>query len=127
LLRIDVKFEDEDKAMMLLTSPPASYEHLVTTLLYEKETLEVEEVSNALLDHYQRKRKNLAESSGDGLVVKGYQDHGRKRDRNDKSTRGRSKSKSKTVKCYKCKKKGISSGIVQNGRRRRKSPPNPST
>ncbi len=25
------------------------------------------------------------------------------------------------------RKKGISSGIVQNGRRRRKSPPNPST
>jgi hypothetical protein len=106
LLRIDVKFEDEDKAMMLLTSLPASYEHLVTTLLYGKETLEVEEVSNALLDHYQRKQKNSAESSGDGLVVKGYQDRGRKKDRNDKSARGRSKFKSKTVKCYKCQKKG---------------------
>jgi hypothetical protein len=106
MLRIDVKFEDEDKAMMLLTSLPASYEHLVTTLLYGKKTLEVEEVSNALLDHYQQKQKNSAESSGDGLVVKGYQDRGRKKDRNDKSARGRSKSKSKTVKCYKCQKKG---------------------
>uniref|UniRef100_A0A2N9GMG5 Integrase catalytic domain-containing protein n=1 Tax=Fagus sylvatica TaxID=28930 RepID=A0A2N9GMG5_FAGSY len=28
MLRIDIKFEDEDKAMMLLTSFPASYEHL---------------------------------------------------------------------------------------------------
>jgi hypothetical protein len=91
---------------MLLTSLSTSYEHLVTTLLYGKETLEVEEVSNALLDHYQQKQKNLAESSGDGLVVKGYQDCGRKKDRNDKSARGRSKSKSKTVKCYKCQKKG---------------------
>ena len=36
MLRIDIKFEDEDKAMMLLTSFPASYEHLVMTLLYGK-------------------------------------------------------------------------------------------
>uniref|UniRef100_A0A2N9G4M2 CCHC-type domain-containing protein n=1 Tax=Fagus sylvatica TaxID=28930 RepID=A0A2N9G4M2_FAGSY len=77
MLRIDIKFEDEDKAMMLLTSLPASYEHL-----------------------------DSAESSGEGLVVKGYQDRGRKKDKDDKSARGRSKSKSKTVKCFKCQKKG---------------------
>uniref|UniRef100_A0A2N9EER7 CCHC-type domain-containing protein n=1 Tax=Fagus sylvatica TaxID=28930 RepID=A0A2N9EER7_FAGSY len=106
MLRIDIKFEDEDKAMMLLTSLPASYEHLVTTLLYGKETLELEEVSGALLDHYQRKHKDSAESSGEGLVVKGYQDRGRKKDKDDKSARGRSKSKSKAVKCFKCQKKG---------------------
>jgi hypothetical protein len=106
MLRIDIKFEDEDKAMMLLTSLPASYEQLVTTLLYGKETLELEEVSRALLDHYQRKHKDSAESSGEGLIVKGYQDRGRKKDKDDKSARGRSKSKSKTVKCYKCQKNG---------------------
>uniref|UniRef100_A0A2N9J5Y1 CCHC-type domain-containing protein n=1 Tax=Fagus sylvatica TaxID=28930 RepID=A0A2N9J5Y1_FAGSY len=71
MLRIDIKFEDEDKAMMLLTSLPASYEHLVK-----------------------------------GLVVKGYQDRGRKKDKDDKSARGRSKSKNKTIKCFKCQKKG---------------------
>uniref|UniRef100_A0A2N9FGL6 CCHC-type domain-containing protein n=1 Tax=Fagus sylvatica TaxID=28930 RepID=A0A2N9FGL6_FAGSY len=64
------------------------------------------EVSGALLDHYQRKHKDSAESSGEGLVVKGYQDRGRKKDKDDKSARGRSKSKSKTVKCFKCQKKG---------------------
>ena len=106
MLRIDIKFKDEDKAMMLLTFLSAFYEHLVTTLLYDKETLELEEVSGALLDHNQRKHKNSAESSGEGLVVKGYQDHGRKKDKDDKSVRGRSKSKTKTVKCYKCQKKG---------------------
>uniref|UniRef100_A0A2N9G1G5 CCHC-type domain-containing protein n=1 Tax=Fagus sylvatica TaxID=28930 RepID=A0A2N9G1G5_FAGSY len=87
MLRIDIKFEDEDKAMMLLTSLSASYEHLVMTLLYGKETLELEEVSGALLDHYQRKHKDSAESSGKGLVVKGYQDRGRKKDKDDKSGR----------------------------------------
>ena len=32
MLRINIKFDDEDKATMLLTSLPAFYEHLVTTL-----------------------------------------------------------------------------------------------
>jgi hypothetical protein len=36
LLTIDVKFDEEDKALMLLTSLPASYEHLVTTLPWGK-------------------------------------------------------------------------------------------
>ena len=52
LLRIDIKFNDENKAMMLLSSLPASYEHLVMTLFWGKETMEFEEISRALLDHY---------------------------------------------------------------------------
>ena len=55
LLRINVKFDEEDKALMLLTSLPTSYEHLVTTLLWGKETLETEEVTTALLAYNQRK------------------------------------------------------------------------
>uniref|UniRef100_A0A2N9HW24 Integrase catalytic domain-containing protein n=1 Tax=Fagus sylvatica TaxID=28930 RepID=A0A2N9HW24_FAGSY len=50
--------------------------------------------------------KNSSESFGEGLVVKGYQDRGRKKNKDEKSTRRRSKSKSKTLKCYKCQKKG---------------------
>ena len=80
--------------------------YLVITLLYGKETLELEEVSGALLDHYQRKHKDSAESSGEGLVIKGYQDRGRKKDKDDKCARGRSKFKSTTIKCYKCQKNG---------------------
>ena len=66
LLQINIKFDDENKAMILLSSLPASYEHLVTTLLWGKETLEFEEISGALLDHYQRKQ-NSGESFGEGL------------------------------------------------------------
>ena len=41
LKRIDVKFEDEDKALMLLNSLPASstYDNLVTTLIWGKKLL----------------------------------------------------------------------------------------
>ena len=59
------------------------------------------------MDHYQRKQ-NLGESSGEGLMVKGNQERGRKKDRDHSSSRGHSRpiSKSKIVKCYKCQKKG---------------------
>jgi len=69
--------------------------------------LEFEEISGALLDHYQQKQ-NSGESFGEGLMVKDNQEYGRKKDRNHSSARGhsRSKSKSKIVKCYKCQKKG---------------------
>ena len=92
---------------MLLSSLSASYEHLVTTLLWGKETLEFKKISGAQLDHYQQKH-NSSESSGERLMVKGNQDRGRKKDRDHSSARGhsRSKSKSKIVKCYKCQKKG---------------------
>ena len=60
LKRIDVKFKDEDKALMLLNSLPASstYENLVITLMWEKETLELEEITSVLLGFNQRKKAN---------------------------------------------------------------------
>nr|GEW70297.1 zinc finger, CCHC-type [Tanacetum cinerariifolium] len=40
LANIEVKFEDEDLALLLLTCLPASYEHFVDTLLYGREAKE---------------------------------------------------------------------------------------
>lgn len=51
LLNLDEDIKDEDKALILLNSLPDSYNHLVTTLLYGKETIKFEEVSNALMNH----------------------------------------------------------------------------
>ena len=59
--------------------------------------MEFEEVSEVLLDYYQRKQKNSIESSGEGLAVKSYQDRGRKKDKDEKPVRGRSKSKNSEV------------------------------
>jgi hypothetical protein len=47
LKRVDVKFEDEDKALTLLNSLSTSttYENLVTTLTWEKMSLELKDVT----------------------------------------------------------------------------------
>ncbi|KAJ9678582.1 hypothetical protein PVL29_020685 [Vitis rotundifolia] len=71
LKRVDAKFEDEDKALMLLNSPSAStYENLVTTLMWGKETLDLEEITSVLLGFNQRKKANDESSQGEGLVAK---------------------------------------------------------
>ncbi|VFQ71666.1 unnamed protein product [Cuscuta campestris] len=46
---IDVKIEEEDKALLLLASLPSSFDNIVTTLLFEKETLKFDEVVAVLL------------------------------------------------------------------------------
>nr|GEZ18785.1 zinc finger, CCHC-type [Tanacetum cinerariifolium] len=48
LANIEVKFEDEDLALLLLTSLPGSYEHFVDTLLYGREALTLEDVMATL-------------------------------------------------------------------------------
>ena len=44
LKRVDVKFEDKDKALNSLPTS-STYENLVTTLTWGKETLELEDVT----------------------------------------------------------------------------------
>ena len=51
---IGVKIEDEDKALRLLWSLPTSYKHLLPTLIYGKETIDLEEVSSTLLSEERR-------------------------------------------------------------------------
>ena len=46
---IGVKIKEEDKAVILLVSLPPSYEHLRATLMYEKDTLGIDEVLDTLL------------------------------------------------------------------------------
>ncbi|KAI9153179.1 hypothetical protein LWI28_007285 [Acer negundo] len=40
LIRVDVKYEEDDKALLLLRSLPDSFKHFRTTLLFGKETLQ---------------------------------------------------------------------------------------
>jgi len=48
LLAVDVKINEEDKALKLLSSLPQSYDYIITTILYGKETFILEEVTSTL-------------------------------------------------------------------------------
>src|SRR3954464_7854546 len=93
---------------MLLCSLPVSpsYENLVTTLMWGKETLKLEEVTGALLSFHQRKKANEETAQGEGLVAKGNQERGRSKARDGSNNKkSRSKSRKKTDdKCYLCRK-----------------------
>jgi hypothetical protein len=105
-----VKFEDEDKALMLLNSLPTSstYENLVTTLTWGKETLELEDVTRALLAFHQRKKNIDENSQREWLVVKDNYERGRSNNNGDsKGKNSWSKSKRrKDINCFTCEKKG---------------------
>ena len=57
LARIEVKVEDEDRAILMLTSLPKSYKGLVVTLTYGKTSITASEVTTALLSYDQREKK----------------------------------------------------------------------
>ena len=46
LKAIEVKIEDKDKTLRLLWSLSTSYKHLLPTLMYENETIDLEEVTS---------------------------------------------------------------------------------
>ena len=50
-----VNYEDEDKTLLLLALLPMQFDHQVTTLMYEKEAVVLEEVTSALLSHVKMK------------------------------------------------------------------------
>ena len=60
-LVVDVKINEEDKALILLSSLPRLYDHIITTILYGKKTLILEEVTLTLLFNEIRKRPNQEE------------------------------------------------------------------
>nr|GEY17234.1 retrovirus-related Pol polyprotein from transposon TNT 1-94 [Tanacetum cinerariifolium] len=56
LANIDIDIDDEDQALMLLTSLPSSYDNFVETLLYERESLTLEDVLSSLNSRELKKR-----------------------------------------------------------------------
>ena len=80
-----------------------SYDHLVTTLTYEKDIVNFDVITATHLSH-SRRRKNVDEGNqGEGLYVKVGHDHGQSKV-NSSSRNKKSKSNNrKTTKCYTCK------------------------
>ncbi|GJX43365.1 retrotransposon protein, putative, ty1-copia subclass [Tanacetum coccineum] len=99
LANIEVTFEDEDLALLLLTYLPASYEHFVDTLLYGREALTLEDVMATLNSKEIKERSKAKGDDGEGLYVRGRTDR-----RDSRQSRGKSRSKSRggRLKCYIC-------------------------
>ncbi|GJU77961.1 zinc finger, CCHC-type containing protein [Tanacetum coccineum] len=87
LANIEVKFKDEDLALLLLTSLPASYEHFVDTLLYGREALTLEDVMATLNSKEIKERSKAKGDDGEGLYVRGRTDR-----RDSRQSRGKSRS-----------------------------------
>nr|GEZ49477.1 retrovirus-related Pol polyprotein from transposon TNT 1-94 [Tanacetum cinerariifolium] len=99
LANIEVKFEDKDLALLLLTSLPASYKHFVDTLLYGREALTLEDVMATLNLKEIKERSKAKGDDGKGLYVRGRTD---RRDSCQSSGKSISKSRGGRHKCYIC-------------------------
>ena len=77
LLTVDVKIDEKDKVLILLSSLPQSYDHIVTIMLYDKETLVLEEVTSTLLSNEIRKKLNKEEQTRSSLVIMGRKGRGK--------------------------------------------------
>ena len=56
LQNLEVEIKDENKAFLLLNSLPDTYDYLITTLLYGKNEIKFNDVSNALTNNEYRKK-----------------------------------------------------------------------
>ena len=77
LQKVGVDIEEEDKALLLLTSVSDSYESVVTTLLYGKDTLEFENVQSSLLDHEKQRKANQDVTQEAALIARGENKRGK--------------------------------------------------
>ncbi|KAH9666232.1 hypothetical protein KPL70_020569 [Citrus sinensis] len=92
LLNLDERFEDEDKALLLLNSLPDEYDHLTTTLLHGKDSVTFDVVCSALYNSETRKkdRKDHRDTVAKALTAKGRSQ--------SRKPRKRSKSKGRPAK-----------------------------
>nr|KYP61706.1 Retrovirus-related Pol polyprotein from transposon TNT 1-94 [Cajanus cajan] len=103
LKSIDVKIDDEDQAIILLSSLPKRFEHFVDTMLYGKASLIMAEVKATLNSkEIQRNGDSKGEQVAEGLFTRGRQE---KKDFKQKKS-SRSKSKGKNKRCFICDKEG---------------------
>ncbi|GJS89199.1 zinc finger, CCHC-type containing protein [Tanacetum coccineum] len=106
LANIDIEIEDEDHALMLLTSLPLSYENFVETLLHGKESLTMEDVLVTLNSRDLNKRtEGTKEETSDGLYVRGMSDYPGKT-HSGRSSQFKSRGETGKLKCFICHSKG---------------------
>lgn len=89
---IEVKIDDEDKALRLILSLPPSYVHLKPVLMYGKESLSFEEVATKIISEERRMKSDESTLSGSMLLTR--------------SGANGKKFHAKNYSCWKCGKSG---------------------
>ena len=69
VMSLDVKIDEEDRALLLLCSLPGSYDGLITTLVYGKKILNYEEIVGVLRSNEQRKKICKGDPKSEILAV----------------------------------------------------------
>ncbi|KAJ0714724.1 putative RNA-directed DNA polymerase [Helianthus annuus] len=110
LLSVDIKFDDEIQALLLLSSLPDSWSGSVTAISGSCGTakLTFEGIRDFILNEDMRRRNSGGESSGNLLNTEGRgrrKDRGNNRGRSKSRNRGRSKPR-KDINCWNCKENG---------------------
>ena len=96
--------EDEDGALILLSSLPDSFEHFVDTILYGKQTLTLKDVTSALASKDLKKRSNGKDQNyGEGLFVKTKLEEKNNKEKKNIDQKYKPYKKKKR-KCYFCQK-----------------------
>ncbi|PKU80142.1 Retrovirus-related Pol polyprotein from transposon TNT 1-94 [Dendrobium catenatum] len=92
LRNVDVKIDEEDQGIILLSSLPKTYENIVDTMLYGKQSLTLTEVKSVLMSkEVQRKIEHKEDKNGNILIARG---------------RSESRRINANRKCYHCNKEG---------------------
>nr|GEU62943.1 retrovirus-related Pol polyprotein from transposon TNT 1-94 [Tanacetum cinerariifolium] len=103
---LDVDINDEDKALLLVISLPASYKHFKEIMLYgNQETLSFDDVKSALSSK-QKDDDDVEPESGKGLVARGRSSDRGKSSNKNKKHRSQYCGKYSNKSCKYCKKLG---------------------
>ncbi|KAH9697106.1 protein NEN2 [Citrus sinensis] len=71
LENVNIIFEDENRALILLSSLPDSYEHFMDTLLNERQSLTLKDMKDALKSKDLKKRTEMKDQNlSEGLTIK---------------------------------------------------------
>lgn len=91
-----------DKVIMLLNSLPYSYDNLATIILHGRDTIDLKEVTSAILLNDKMRKK--PENQGHALIMenRGRSFYRVSSSRNKSKARGKSRSRSKGRNCYSC-------------------------
>ncbi|KAH9704469.1 hypothetical protein KPL70_011474 [Citrus sinensis] len=107
LENVNIILEDEDRALILLSPLPESYEHFVDTLLYGRQTLSLKDVKDALESKDLKKRSDMKDqNNAKGLVVKGKPEKKHNKQTKNSIKKDKAEKKKKKRKCYFCQKEG---------------------